>query len=80
MNNLKKINFKHYFYQYKKQLITDFDAKIMKHFESGKLRPIIDQVYDLEEISQAHHRMESNLNIGKILLKVFDEDNAKLEF
>ena len=31
-------------------------------------------MYDLEEIVEAHKRMESNANIGKILLKISSED------
>lgn len=39
-------------------------------FEQSTFRPIIDRVYDWEEVVQAHTRMEQNLNIGKIILKV----------
>ncbi len=46
----------------------------MPHFETGRLNKIIDQVYNLEDIAQAHTRMESNLNIGKILIKINDEE------
>lgn len=49
----------------------------MKHFESNKIAPIIDQVYKLEEIDKAHRRMESNENIGKILLKVVDDSQEE---
>ncbi len=45
----------------------------MPHFNDKKLVPIIDQVFDFEKITDAHRRMEANLNIGKILLKVSDE-------
>ncbi|MFJ8236282.1 zinc-binding dehydrogenase [Ureibacillus sp. NPDC094379] len=38
--------------------------------DQNKLRPIIDCVYPLEQIQQAHEHMESNRNIGKIILKV----------
>lgn len=39
---------------------------------SGHLRPVVDQVYSLAEAGDAHRRMESNANIGKIILKVRD--------
>lgn len=58
---------------YKEKLIEDFEAKILHHFESKRLVPIIDQVFELNDIQKAHARMESNANIGKILLKIFDE-------
>jgi putative PIG3 family NAD(P)H quinone oxidoreductase len=34
----------------------------------GKIRPVIDRVYKLEEIREAHTRMESNESFGKIVL------------
>jgi putative PIG3 family NAD(P)H quinone oxidoreductase len=39
---------------------------------SGHLRPVVDQVYDLAHAGDAHQRMESNANIGKIIVKVRD--------
>lgn len=35
---------------------------------SGQLKPVIDQVFPLEEIADAHRRLESNLQLGKILV------------
>ena len=55
--------------------MTDFEAKVLHHFRDGQLKPIIDQVFSLSEIADAHKRMEANLNVGKILLKVFQEDD-----
>ena len=37
---------------------------------SGELKPVIDQVFPLEEIAAAHRRLESNLQFGKILVSV----------
>jgi len=39
-------------------------------FEDQSFKPIIDSVYDWKEVAKAHTRMESNLNIGKLVLKV----------
>lgn len=36
----------------------------------GKVRPVLDQVFTLQEAAKAHERMESSLHIGKIVLKV----------
>lgn len=38
--------------------------------EDGKIAPVIDSVFPLTEAMQAHALMESNANIGKILLRV----------
>lgn len=36
----------------------------------GKIRPIVDSVFPLEEAAKAHERMESSLHIGKIVLRI----------
>jgi NADPH:quinone reductase-like Zn-dependent oxidoreductase len=36
----------------------------------GTVRPVIDSVYDLDEIRAAHTRLESNETFGKIVLSV----------
>lgn len=67
--------------EYKHKLIEDFNQKVLNHLETGKLNPIIDKIFDIEDIGKAHAYMESNSNIGKILLKVVDgseETNEKL--
>jgi NADPH2:quinone reductase len=39
-------------------------------FVSGKMRPVIDSVYPMEQAAEAHRRMESSQHIGKILIRV----------
>lgn len=39
-------------------------------FESGELKPIVDSVFDWEDMVKAHQYMEANKNIGKIVVKV----------
>ncbi|WP_156289365.1 NAD(P)H-quinone oxidoreductase [Oceanobacillus salinisoli] len=56
--------------EYKTALTSEFSSKTMELFRHHKLRPIVDQVFTLEQIQQAHEHMESNKNIGKIILKV----------
>lgn len=56
--------------EYKAKLTQDFVLNIMKHFEIGSIKPIIDTSYPLEKVSEAHVRMERNQNTGKIILKV----------
>ena len=38
--------------------------------EAGKVAPVMDQEFDLEDAGKAHERMESSVHIGKIVLKV----------
>ncbi len=37
-------------------------------FEEKKIKPIIDSVYSIDKVAEAHDRMESNKHIGKIVL------------
>ena len=39
-------------------------------FETGELYPVVDSVYPLQEVAEAHRRMEANANLGKIILSV----------
>jgi NADPH:quinone reductase-like Zn-dependent oxidoreductase len=47
-----------------------FAAEILPLFDHGPLRPVIDSRYPLGEVAAAHERMQSNANIGKILLDI----------
>jgi len=39
---------------------------------SGKVAPVIDRVFELEDVAAAHALMESSAHIGKIMLRVAD--------
>lgn len=47
-----------------------FAAEVLPLFERGVLRPVIDRRYPLAEVADAHRYMESNANVGKILVDV----------
>ena len=47
-----------------------FINEMLPMFETGKLRPVIDSRYSLENISAAHRYMETNASIGKIIINV----------
>ena len=40
--------------EYKAELVRQFTEIIMPDFESGKLKPIVDRVYNLSEVAKAH--------------------------
>src|SRR5712692_5389149 len=44
--------------------------EVLKFFESGKLRPVIDKIFPLAEAAEAQRRMEERKNFGKIVLRV----------
>lgn len=56
--------------QYKADLTKDFSEQALPLFASEELKPIVDTVFPLEEVQQAHEHMEANKNIGKIILSV----------
>jgi putative PIG3 family NAD(P)H quinone oxidoreductase len=47
-----------------------FADEVVPLFESGALQPVIDRRFPLDEIADAHRYMESNANVGKILVDV----------
>jgi len=51
-------------------LCQRFIAEMIPLFESGALRPVIDSRYPFEQIADAHRHIESNANVGKILVDV----------
>ncbi len=47
-----------------------FAREILPLFDAGELGPVIDSRYPLDQIAAAHTYMESNANVGKILIDV----------
>jgi NADPH:quinone reductase-like Zn-dependent oxidoreductase len=47
-----------------------FAHEVLPLFDRGALRPVIDRRFPLDEIADAHRYMESNANVGKILVDV----------
>jgi len=52
----------------KAALTQQFIHEMLPRFEDGTLRPVIDSRYSLGDIAAAHTYMETNANIGKILI------------
>lgn len=50
--------------------VEGFKRDFLPLFASGKLKPVIDRVYDFEDLPQAKARMESNAHVGKIVVRV----------
>jgi putative PIG3 family NAD(P)H quinone oxidoreductase len=47
-----------------------FAAEILPLFDAGLVKPVIDSRYSLSAIADAHAYMETNANVGKILIEV----------
>ena len=52
----------------KATLARAFEARVIRGFEDGKLKPVVDKVFSAREVAAAHTYMEENRNFGKILL------------
>ena len=56
--------------EYKKDLLNMFQSDCGLWLSYGELKPVVDSIFDISEVSRAHDRMESNQNFGKIVLSV----------
>ncbi len=54
----------------KAKIAQDLKEAVWPLLDAGRVRPIMDSVFNLEEASAAHARMESSGHIGKIVLEV----------
>jgi NADPH2:quinone reductase len=54
-----------------KTMVADQIARtVWPYAEGGRLKPVIDSVFPLDEATEAHARMESGDHVGKIVLEV----------
>uniref|UniRef100_A0A8I4A1Y1 Tumor protein p53 inducible protein 3 n=1 Tax=Callithrix jacchus TaxID=9483 RepID=A0A8I4A1Y1_CALJA len=59
--------------KYKQMLVNAFTEQILPHFSKEgpqRLLPVLDRIYPVTEIQEAHKYMETNKNMGKIVLEV----------
>lgn len=54
----------------KEQLCRSFTRSIVPLFESQRLRVVIDRVFPLEQVREAHGYLESNVSFGKVVVQV----------
>ena len=55
---------------YQIKLTKEFSEFALGKFKDGKLKPIIDSVFNWNEAAEAHKYMEANKNKGKIVLEI----------
>jgi NADPH:quinone reductase len=55
---------------HKSAIARSLHEKVWPLLESGKVKPVIHQVFPLADVAHAHRLMESSSHIGKIMLAV----------
>ncbi|EPY74942.1 quinone oxidoreductase PIG3 [Camelus ferus] len=58
---------------YKQMLVKAFTEQILPHFSMKgpqRLLPVLDRIYLMNKIQEAHEYMETNKNVGKIVLEM----------
>jgi putative PIG3 family NAD(P)H quinone oxidoreductase len=51
-------------------MVQEIMEHIYPHLNRGTIKPVIDRVYALEEVAEAHERMQSGQHMGKIILQM----------
>ena len=51
-------------------MVEQIRERVYPHLESGAIRPVIDRVFPLEDVAQAHERMQGGEHMGKIILQM----------
>ena len=56
--------------EFKTMVADELARTVWPYVEGGRLRPVIDSIFPMEEAAAAHARMELGTHIGKIVLEV----------
>ncbi len=54
-------------------LTNKFKGHVLPLIADGRMKPVVDRVFPLEKVSEAHEYMESNANFGKVVLSMEGE-------
>jgi NADPH2:quinone reductase len=52
----------------KAAMVAAIEAKVMPLLRDGRVKPLIDSSFPLDQAADAHRRMETSQHIGKIVL------------
>ena len=58
----------------KMKIANELAEKVWPLIDRGEVKPVMDSTYRMEEVVDAHIRLETSQHIGKITLEVLEED------
>jgi NADPH:quinone reductase-like Zn-dependent oxidoreductase len=56
----------------KAEIVAEFTRLALPKFADRTIVPIIEKVFDIDEVVEAHRMMEDDKHFGKIVLKISD--------
>ncbi len=56
-------------FEQKAVMTREIIEHIYPHIENGNIKPMVDRVFELEDVAKAHEYMQSGAHMGKILLR-----------
>ncbi len=62
--------------EFKSHLADEIRRNVWPHVEAGRLRPIIDATFPLDQAADAHRRMEGGEHVGKIVLTTIPSERG----
>jgi NADPH:quinone reductase-like Zn-dependent oxidoreductase len=54
----------------KGQIARELEREVWPLLEAKKVKVIVDRVFPLEQVAEAHRHLEGGAHIGKVILKV----------
>ena len=56
-------------FEQKTIMCQEISEHIYTHLENGSIKPVIDRVFELDEVASAHDHMQSGAHMGKIIIR-----------
>jgi len=76
--SISGFNLRHLLYQQNKHdYVRGVVEKVYKLFQEGKIKPVVDSIWALEDIPEAMQKMHDRKNVGKIILDPAQEPKPR---
>ncbi|HVH49928.1 MAG TPA: zinc-binding dehydrogenase, partial [Sphingomicrobium sp.] len=56
--------------EFKTMVADEIMRTVWPYVEGGRLKPVIDSVFPLDQVMDAHRRIDSGEHVGKIVLEI----------